>query len=31
VVPLVKVANSLGWWWRGHSQPADGMHFVLVR
>lgn len=31
VAPLVRIANRLGWWWRGHSTPRDGMHFCLVR
>lgn len=31
VIPLVRAANQRGFWWRGHSQPLDAMHFCLVR
>lgn len=30
VLPLVKVANQLGFWWGGHWDRPDGMHFEYV-
>lgn len=30
LLELVKVANSLGWYWGGHFTRMDGMHFELA-
>lgn len=30
VIPLVRAANELGFWWGGHWERPDGMHFELV-